>query len=124
MQREIQWFKGIENIVHPQYKYTRNGDKETAKSVFTGQHKELVEKGEKWMKDTSGSCMVVATLIATAAFAAAFTVPGGNISDTDSLINGVPIFLEKKTFALFCCSFILVNYVGSHVLSNHDISLC
>ncbi|XP_026404493.1 uncharacterized protein LOC113299642 [Papaver somniferum] len=124
MQREIQWFKGIENIVHPQYKYTRNGDKETAKSVFTGQHKELVEKGEKWMKDTSGSCMVVATLIATVAFAGAFTVPGGNISDTDSLIYGVPIFLEKKTFALFCCSFILVNYVGSHVLSNHDISLC
>lgn len=101
MQREIQWFKGIENIVHPQYKYTRNGDKETAKSVFTEQHKELVEKGEKWMKDTSGSCMVVATLIATVAFAAAFTVPGGNISDTDSPINGVPIFLARRTFALF-----------------------
>ncbi|KAI3846688.1 hypothetical protein MKW92_002434 [Papaver armeniacum] len=101
MQREIQWFKGIENIVHPQYKYTRNGDKETAKSVFTEQHKELVEKGEKWMKDTSGSCMVVATLIATVAFAAAFTVPGGNISDTDSPKNGVPIFLARRTFALF-----------------------
>ncbi|KAI3901867.1 hypothetical protein MKW92_035319 [Papaver armeniacum] len=101
MQREIQWFKGIENIVHPQYKYTRNGDKETAKFVFTEQHKELVEKGEKWMKDTSGSCMVVATLIATVAFAAAFTVPGGNISDTDSPKNGVPIFLARRTFALF-----------------------
>ncbi|KAI3897161.1 hypothetical protein MKW92_010381 [Papaver armeniacum] len=101
MQREIQWFKGIENIVHPQYKYTRNGDKETAKYVFTVQHKELVEKGEKWMKDTSGSCMVVATLIATVAFAAAFTVPGGNISDTQSLRNGVPIFLGRRTFALF-----------------------
>ncbi|KAI3900542.1 hypothetical protein MKW92_046437 [Papaver armeniacum] len=101
MQREIQWFKGIENIIHPQYKYTRNGDKETAKSVFTEQHKELVEKGEKWMKDTSGSCMVVATLIATVAFAAAFTVPGGNISDTGSLQNGVPIFLGRRTFALF-----------------------
>ncbi|KAI3909174.1 hypothetical protein MKW98_012911 [Papaver atlanticum] len=101
MQREIQWFKGIENIVHPQYKYTRNGDKETAKFVFTEQHKQLVEKGEKWMKDTSGSCMVVATLIATVAFAAAFTVPGGNISDTQSPRNGVPIFLGRRTFALF-----------------------
>ncbi|KAI3836075.1 hypothetical protein MKW98_016379 [Papaver atlanticum] len=101
MQREVQWFKGVENIVHSQYKYTRNGDKETAKYVFTEKHKDLVEKGEKWMKDTSGSCMVVATLIATVAFAAAFTVPRGNISDTNSLQNGVPIFLSGRTFAIF-----------------------
>ncbi|KAI3913877.1 hypothetical protein MKW92_051662 [Papaver armeniacum] len=101
MQREVQWFKGVETIVHSQYRYTRNGAGDTAKYVFTEQHKDLVEKGEKWMKDTSGSCMVVATLIATVAFAAAFTVPGGNISDTDSPLNGVPIFLPGRTFAIF-----------------------
>ncbi|XP_026429907.1 uncharacterized protein LOC113326385 [Papaver somniferum] len=92
MQREVQWFK---------YKYTRNEDGNTAKFVFTEQHKDLVEKGDKWMKDTSGSCMVVATLIATVAFAAAFTVPGGNISDTNSPLNGVPIFLNGKEFTIF-----------------------
>ncbi|RZC71517.1 hypothetical protein C5167_034677 [Papaver somniferum] len=95
MQREIQWFKGIENIVHPQYKYTRNGDKETAKSVFTGQHKELVEKGEKWMKDTSGSCMVVATLIATVAFAGAFTVPGALFSSIMSVLMFLAIMTSR-----------------------------
>ncbi|KAI3864261.1 hypothetical protein MKX03_006094 [Papaver bracteatum] len=101
IQREVQWFKGVETIVHSEFKYTRNKDGNTAKFVFTEQHKDLVEKGEKWMKDTSGSCMVVATLIATVAFAAAFTVPGGNISDTNSPLNGVPIFLNGKEFTIF-----------------------
>ncbi|KAI3862977.1 hypothetical protein MKX03_005360 [Papaver bracteatum] len=101
MQREVQWFKGVETIVHSQYKYTRNKDGKTAKFVFSEQHKDLVEKGEKWMKDTSGSSMVVGTLIATVAFAAAFTVPGGNISETSNPQNGAPIFLNRKTFAIF-----------------------
>ncbi|KAI3864290.1 hypothetical protein MKX03_006123 [Papaver bracteatum] len=106
MQRELQWFKGVETIVRSQLKYTRNGNKITAKSLFTEEHKELVKKGEKWMNCTSSSCiMVVATLIATVAFAAAFTVPGGNISQIDSPLNGIPVFLDdktfKKTFAIF-----------------------
>ncbi|KAI3845873.1 hypothetical protein MKX03_012067, partial [Papaver bracteatum] len=53
------------------------------------------------MKETSGSCMVVAALIATVAFAAAITVPGGNISDINSSKNGLPVFLHKKSFMVF-----------------------
>ncbi|MCI93225.1 ankyrin repeat protein, partial [Trifolium medium] len=45
------------------------------------------------MKDTSNSCMLVATLIATIAFAAAITVPGGNNQD-----KRIPIFLSDNTF--------------------------
>ncbi|RVX02692.1 Retrovirus-related Pol polyprotein from transposon RE2 [Vitis vinifera] len=51
------------------------------------------------MKDTASSCMVVATLIATVMFAAAFSVPGGNDDDT-----GRPIFLTKKSFLVFAIS--------------------
>ncbi|KAI3947436.1 hypothetical protein MKW92_048576 [Papaver armeniacum] len=102
MQREVQWFKGVATIVHRHYKYLRNyEDESTAEFIFTKEHKGLVQSGEKWMKETSGSCMLVATLIATVAFAAAFTVPGGNISDTSSSRNGVPIFIKEKTFAVF-----------------------
>ncbi|RZC44433.1 hypothetical protein C5167_037380 [Papaver somniferum] len=101
MQRETQWYKGIESMVHPILKHTRNANGDTAQFVFIEEHKKLVATGEKWMKETSGSCMVVATLIATVAFAAAFTVPGGNISDPDNPRNGVPIFLTKNTFAMF-----------------------
>ncbi|RZC85973.1 hypothetical protein C5167_026640 [Papaver somniferum] len=101
MQRETQWYKGIESMVHPFLKHMRNVNGDTAQFVFTEEHKKLVATGEKWMKETSGSCMVVATLIATVAFAAAFTLPGGNISELESPKNGFPVFLRKNTFAMF-----------------------
>ncbi|XP_040371330.1 ankyrin repeat-containing protein ITN1 isoform X2 [Rosa chinensis] len=91
MQRELQWFKVVENLVHPYYKQSKNEDEKTAKELFTKEHENLAEKGEKWLKDTSNSCMVVATLIATVVFAAAFTVPGGNDG-----ADGNPNFLMKK----------------------------
>ncbi|KAI3912903.1 hypothetical protein MKW92_016086 [Papaver armeniacum] len=102
MQREVQWFKGVENMISEQMKFKRNKKGETAHNIFTKEHKELKENGEKWLKDTSGSCMLVAALIATVAFASAFTVPGGNISDsTDSSKNGIPVFLGKNSFIVF-----------------------
>ncbi|KAI3860962.1 hypothetical protein MKW92_028167 [Papaver armeniacum] len=101
MQRETQWYKGIESIVPKFMRNTRNLKGDTAQVLFTEQHEKLVATGEKWMKDTSGSCMVVAALIATVAFAAAFTVPGGNISELESPKNGFPVFLNKNTFAMF-----------------------
>ncbi|KAI3872952.1 hypothetical protein MKW92_025606 [Papaver armeniacum] len=102
MQREVQWFKGVENMISEQMKFKRNKKGETAHNIFTKEHKELKENGEKWLKDTSGSCMLVAALIATVAFASAFTVPGGNISDsTNSSKNGIPVFLGKNSFIVF-----------------------
>ncbi|KAI3921432.1 hypothetical protein MKW98_013366 [Papaver atlanticum] len=102
MQRELQWFKGVQSIIAEEYKVLkRNNSGETAENIFTTEHKELIQKGEKYMKDTSGSCMVVAALIATVAFAAAFTVPGGNISDSSSSKNGTPVFLESTSFVVF-----------------------
>ncbi|KAI3831639.1 hypothetical protein MKX03_031876 [Papaver bracteatum] len=101
MQREIQWFKAIENTMLQKDRFIRNEKGETAQFLFTEKHKGLMEKGEKWMKETSGSCMVVSALIATVAFAAAFTVPGGNISDSSSNKNGSPVFQGKKSFITF-----------------------
>ncbi|KAI3964723.1 hypothetical protein MKW92_010514 [Papaver armeniacum] len=101
MQRELQWFKGVENMMLEKNKYKRNRSGDTAQHIFTEKHRDLMEKGEKLLKDTSGSCMVVAALIATVAFAAAFTAPGGNISDSNSTKNGTPIFLDKTSFTVF-----------------------
>ncbi|KAI3909176.1 hypothetical protein MKW98_012913 [Papaver atlanticum] len=102
MQRELQWFKGIQSILAEEDKvFKRNKKGDIAEHVFTAEHKDLVEKGEKWLKDTSGSCMVVAALVATVAFAAAFTVPGGNISDSSSSKNGTPVFLGSPSFVIF-----------------------
>ncbi|GFS44860.1 C2 calcium/lipid-binding plant phosphoribosyltransferase family protein [Actinidia rufa] len=82
LRRELYWFKEVEKIVQPLYTEMKDSEGRTPHILFTEEHKGLVREGEKWMKDTASSCMVVATLIATVIFAAAFTVPGGNNNDT------------------------------------------
>ncbi|KAK9072463.1 hypothetical protein SSX86_008897 [Deinandra increscens subsp. villosa] len=98
MQRELQWFQEVENLVQPSYKEALNVNGETPRMVFTESHKELLAEGREWMKDTASSCTVVAALIVTMAFAAAFTVPGGNQD------NGNPLFLNYHVFMLFIVS--------------------
>ncbi|KAF8376997.1 hypothetical protein HHK36_030369 [Tetracentron sinense] len=99
MQRELQWFKEVEKIVRPSYKDWTNCQGKTAQVLFTEEHKDLVKEGEKWMKDTATSCMLVATLVATIVFAAAFTIPGGNDNG-----RGIPIFLKYNSFKVFIVS--------------------
>ncbi|CAJ2647122.1 unnamed protein product [Trifolium pratense] len=96
MQREILWFKAVEAIVHPKCKEAKNAEDKKPHEIFTESHKELVKAGEKWAKETAGSFTLVATLITTIMFAAAFTVPGGNNQD-----SGTPIFLKDKIFNVF-----------------------
>ncbi|KAL0333704.1 UNVERIFIED_CONTAM: hypothetical protein Sangu_1526600 [Sesamum angustifolium] len=99
MQHEIQWYKEVENFVHPHSRERLNYAGKSPKMVFTEEHKILKEEGEKWMKDTSNSCTIAAALIATVMFAAAITVPGGNESS-----NGFPIFSGNSAFIVFAIS--------------------
>ncbi|KAK4432811.1 hypothetical protein Salat_1043300 [Sesamum alatum] len=99
MQREIQWYKEVEKFVSPEARECKNKDGKSPKMVFTEEHKILKEGGEKWMKDTSSSCMIAAALIITVMFAAAITVPGGNDSS-----NGFPIFSGNNAFIVFAIS--------------------
>ncbi|CAA3005729.1 ankyrin repeat-containing NPR4-like [Olea europaea subsp. europaea] len=69
-----------------------------SRAALQMQRELLRQDGEKWMKDTSSSCMVMATLIATIAFAAAFTVLGGNNE------IGTPVFFKNKWFTVFVIS--------------------
>nr|GEX38089.1 ankyrin repeat-containing domain, PGG domain protein [Tanacetum cinerariifolium] len=77
MQRELLWFKEVERMIPPSHRERKNNDGFAPRELFTMEHQDLIEQGEKWMKSTASQCMVVATLIATIVFAAAFTVPGG-----------------------------------------------
>ncbi|KAI3891353.1 hypothetical protein MKX03_031449 [Papaver bracteatum] len=104
MQRELQWFKGTESVLRESDRFARNKEGDTAQFKFTEVHKDLVKDGQDWLKDTSGSCMIVGALIATVAFAAAFTVPGGNYSDSNDAMKGTPIFLGKSSFTVFAVS--------------------
>nr|GLL45498.1 uncharacterized protein LOC109168169 [Ipomoea trifida] len=99
MQRELQWFKEVKKITPPYLLAFRNLDGKSPSMVFTEEHKELKEAGEKWMKDTATSCTIAAALIVTVVFAAAITVPGGNNGE-----NGLPIFSNNNAFTIFAIS--------------------
>ncbi|KAL9365705.1 hypothetical protein Peur_043578 [Populus x canadensis] len=96
MQRELQWYKEVESIMNHVHKDRKNEDNQTAREIFTYDHKDLVVKGEQWMKEAATSCTVVGALIITIMFAAAFTVPGGNVQET-----GYPVFKDEKSFTVF-----------------------
>lgn len=94
----------VEDLFHPSLQGKHNENGKTPKDVFTDTHGELIEKGEKWMKDTATACSVVAALIITVVFASAFTVPGGLNS------NGRPIFSEDLSFKIFSISIALALF--------------
>ncbi|KAL6221266.1 hypothetical protein ACLB2K_009017 [Fragaria x ananassa] len=85
MQRELQWFKAVEDIVPLQMREIPNSDGMTPHELFTKNHEALKKEAEDSMKGTATSCTVVGALIVTMMFAAAFTVPGGNNGSTDTL---------------------------------------
>ncbi|KAG7946289.1 hypothetical protein I3843_14G032300 [Carya illinoinensis] len=96
MQRELQWFKQVAGILNPKIIESINRDGLTPQELFAKNHENMIEKEEKWMKDTASSCTVVGALIVTIMFSVAFTVPGGNDQTT-----GFPIFLKKRLFMFF-----------------------
>lgn len=95
----------MEKIVLPSQLMAKSNDpnpqlsKLTPRELFTENHKDLRKAGEEWMKNTANSCMIVAALITTVVFAAAFTVPGGCDDNT-----GNPIFQHKPWFTVFVIS--------------------
>uniref|UniRef100_A0A251TBZ0 Putative ankyrin repeat-containing domain, PGG domain protein n=1 Tax=Helianthus annuus TaxID=4232 RepID=A0A251TBZ0_HELAN len=101
MQRELQWYKEVESLVQPKYKDQVNESHRKPDSLFSHEHKELAKEGEKWMKNTVGSSMIVGTLIAAVMFTTAFTMPGGNEAQ-----SGLPIMLntDRNTFLIFMIS--------------------
>ncbi|KAJ8755772.1 hypothetical protein K2173_024316 [Erythroxylum novogranatense] len=70
----------------------------TPKQVFSEKHKNLVEKGEQWMKDTASSCTVVATLVVGVVFFGASSPPGGSDS------SGIPVFISHPAFMIYAFS--------------------
>jgi hypothetical protein len=73
----------------------RNNAGKTAGELFKEQHAGLLNKAERWIKETSQSCSAIAILVATVVFTAALTVPGGNDK------TGHPIFLHSPFFLFF-----------------------
>ncbi|CAI9117127.1 OLC1v1018472C3 [Oldenlandia corymbosa var. corymbosa] len=99
MQRELQWFQAVEKIVYRDEIVARNKDHKTPQELFYEKHENLMKDAKEWIKDTSNSCMVVAALVATVAFASMITVPGGLDNGT-----GKPVLSNKGVFIIFSVS--------------------
>ncbi|XP_050232704.1 uncharacterized protein LOC126681251 isoform X2 [Mercurialis annua] len=108
LRRELIWFKEVEKIVQPLYTEMKNSEGITPGDLFSMEHKQLKRDGEKWLKETASSCMLVATLITTVMFSAAFTIPGGINEKT-----GKPILLHTRSFMVFVISDALAMFSSS-----------
>ncbi|KAJ8759782.1 hypothetical protein K2173_009883 [Erythroxylum novogranatense] len=95
LQHELLWFEEVKKVVRKSYVEAMNRANQKPGEIFMEEHKVLLETGAQWERETANSCMLVATLIATVVFVAAFTVPGGNNQD------GNPMFLHKAQLQVF-----------------------
>ncbi|KAG6625718.1 hypothetical protein CIPAW_16G117900 [Carya illinoinensis] len=103
---EIRWYQFVEDSMPPYFFPLHNKNNKTPIEMFTKNHRKLVRSGGKWLSSTSNSSSVVATLIASVAFATAATIPGGlKQDDHGTLVYGNQpafyIFAISSLFALF-----------------------
>ncbi|XP_044500253.1 ankyrin repeat-containing protein ITN1-like [Mangifera indica] len=70
-------------------------ENKTCEELFKTKHNELLKQAQQWRKDTPHSCSAVAVLVASVAFTAAYTVPGGSNE------KGFPVFLNNTLFLVF-----------------------
>jgi hypothetical protein len=80
----------------------QNNKKQTAEGLFASTYKDLRNEAKEWLKHTAEGCSIVAVLIATVAFAAAYTIPGGPNQTT-----GVPVLLYQPFFVVFTATDVL-----------------
>ncbi|CAL5427709.1 unnamed protein product [Camellia sinensis] len=99
MQWEIKWYEYIKARIPGYLLVSQNKKGKTPKGVFMETHADLVKNDTEWLMKTSDSCIIVATLIATVAFATSASVPGG-VSGR----NGEPVLTQQGMFDVFAIS--------------------
>jgi len=92
----------VEKVTPSHFQGHRNSKMLTAEGFFFTANSELRNLAKEWLKTTAEGCSVVAVLIATVAFAAAYTVPGGPNQST-----GVPVLVNKPFFVVFTVADVL-----------------
>ncbi|XP_050290429.1 ankyrin repeat-containing protein ITN1-like [Quercus robur] len=96
LQEELLWFERVKSVTKAHFIDHRNKKKLTAEGLFAKNNTELRNAATDWLKHTAERCSIVAVLIATVAFAAAYTIPGGPNQNT-----GVPVLLNHSFFVVF-----------------------
>ncbi|XP_057965059.1 uncharacterized protein LOC131155720 [Malania oleifera] len=102
LQQELHLFERVKQISTVHFIKHYNSNEQTAEELFIANKKDLHKEAREWLKRTSENCIIVAVLMATVAFAAAYTIPGGPNQST-----GLPILLYQPFFVVFTLTDVL-----------------
>ncbi|XP_047162038.1 uncharacterized protein LOC124831973 [Vigna umbellata] len=123
MDKELSWFKDAERRVPPGLKSMKNKKGKTPVDVFFDEHNQLSKDIKESAKGIANSGMVVATLVATVAFAAALTVPGdkNNVWFIVFIVtNAIALFTSSASILSFLTNFISSKFADTEfVISVH-----
>ena len=73
-----------------------NNNNKTAEELFAAANEQLHGEAKEWLMRTTENCTILSVFIATVAFAAIYTVPGGPNQDT-----GIPLLHSKPSLLVF-----------------------
>ncbi|KAL6346959.1 hypothetical protein AAG906_006019 [Vitis piasezkii] len=94
--KELLLFKKVKSACKMHLTKPLNKDNQTAEELFAAGNEKLHQDAKEWLMRTTENCTILSIFIATVAFAAAYTVPGGPNQDT-----GIPIHNSKPFFVVF-----------------------
>ena len=86
----------VKSITKAHFIDHRNNNKDTTEGLFATTNIKLRNEAREWLRHTAGGCSILAVLIATVAFAAAYTIPGDPNQSTS-----VPVLLYQPFFVVF-----------------------
>ncbi|KAL7243509.1 hypothetical protein ACSBR1_015830 [Camellia fascicularis] len=94
MQWETMWYEYIKSCVPTHMVLQQNNEGKTPNEIFLETNSKILKYDKEWLRETAEQCSLVATLIATVAFATSTSVPG----DFD---KGKPVLVANGMFKLF-----------------------
>ncbi|KAJ9679556.1 hypothetical protein PVL29_021467 [Vitis rotundifolia] len=96
LRNEMLLFEKVKSASRMHFSKALNRMNQTAEELFAATNDQLHREAKEWLMRTTENCTIVAVFIATVAFAAAYTVPGGPDQST-----GIPILNCQSFFVLF-----------------------
>ncbi|XP_059661987.1 ankyrin repeat-containing protein At5g02620-like isoform X2 [Cornus florida] len=102
LQEDLLLFERVMNISLAHFIESVNFEGQTAEELFVKNKDKLRTEAKEWLQRTAEHCSIVAVLIATVAFAAAYTVPGGPEQNA-----GYPILINHPFFVIFTLTDVL-----------------
>ncbi|KAJ9689834.1 hypothetical protein PVL29_012483 [Vitis rotundifolia] len=96
LRNELLLFQKVKSDCKMHWTKPLNKDHQTAEELFAASNEDLHQKAKEWLMRTGENCTILSVFIATVAFAAAYTVPGGSNEST-----GIPILKCKPFFVVF-----------------------